>query len=92
LKHLKSFSDKKKTCRPKNALGQENEKFEQRAQNFEPLIHHVVEEEVATQGIILSRGVEPVLVIKQETIVLPRAKPIIVEGVFMAIRMRYIKI
>ncbi len=40
----------------------------------------------------MSRGVESVLVIKQETVVLPRTKPIIVEGVFMAIRMRYIKI
>ncbi len=28
--------------------GQENEKFEQRAQSFEPLIHYVVEQEAAT--------------------------------------------
>ncbi len=41
--------------------GQKNEKFEQRAQNFEPSIHYIVEQEVATQGIRMSRGVELVL-------------------------------
>jgi hypothetical protein len=29
--------------------GQENEKFEQRAYNFEPLIHHVIGEEITTR-------------------------------------------
>jgi hypothetical protein len=29
----------------------ENEEFEQKAQNFEPLIHYVVEQEVVIQGI-----------------------------------------
>jgi hypothetical protein len=28
--------------------GQENEEFEQKVQNFEPLIHYVVEQEVTT--------------------------------------------
>jgi hypothetical protein len=37
----------------------------------------------------MSRGVEPILVIRQEIIVLPRAKPIVVEGVPMAVRVRY---
>ncbi len=42
--------------------GQENEEFEQKAHNFEPLIHYVVEQEVATQGIRMSKGVEPILI------------------------------
>ncbi len=42
----------------------ENEEFEQRAHNFEPLICYVVEQEVATQGIIMSKGVELLLVTK----------------------------
>ncbi len=46
--------------------GQDNEQFEQKAQNFEPLIHYVVEQEAATQGIKISRGVKPVLVNKQK--------------------------
>ncbi len=41
--------------------GQENEEFKQKAQNFEPSIHYV-EQEVAIQGIRISRGVESVLV------------------------------
>jgi len=40
----------------------ENEEFEQRVQNFEPSIHNVVEQEAATLGIKMSRGVEPVFV------------------------------
>jgi hypothetical protein len=35
--------------------GEENENFEQRAQNFEPLIHYVVEQKVVIQGIKISR-------------------------------------
>jgi hypothetical protein len=46
--------------------GEENENFEQRAQNFEPLIHYVVEQEVPTQGIKISRGGESVFVTRQE--------------------------
>jgi hypothetical protein len=42
----------------------ENEEFEQKAQNFEPLIHYVVEEEATTQGIKMSRGVKLVFVTK----------------------------
>jgi hypothetical protein len=36
--------------------------LEQRIQNFELPICYMVEQEVATQGIKMSRGVEPVLV------------------------------
>jgi hypothetical protein len=67
----------------------ENEEFEQRAQNFKPSIHYVVKQEVVTQGIKMSKRVEPILVTKQETIVLPRTKPTIIEGIPIAIRMRY---
>jgi hypothetical protein len=37
----------------------------------------------------MSRGIELVLVTRQKTIVLPRAKLIVVEHVSMAIRLRY---
>ncbi len=50
--------------------GQENEEFEQKAQNFEPSIHYVVEQKFATVSIIIFRGVELVLVTKQEIVVL----------------------
>jgi len=50
--------------------GQENEELKQRAQNFEPTIHYIIEQEVATQGIRMSRGIELALVTKQEIIVL----------------------
>ncbi len=49
----------------------------------------MVEQLATTQGIKMSRGVELVLVTRQETIILPRAKPTIVEGVPMVIKMRY---
>jgi hypothetical protein len=49
----------------------------------------MVEQEVTTQGIKMSRGVELVLVTRQEIVILPRAKPIVAEGVPMAIRVRY---
>jgi hypothetical protein len=52
------------------------------------LIHYVIEQEVTTQGIILFRGVELVLIIKQETLVLLGAKSIVVENVPVAIRMK----
>jgi hypothetical protein len=61
----------------------ENEKFEQRAHNFEPLIHYLVEQEVITQGIKMSKGVELVLVIRQETIVLLRTELIVAKGLLM---------
>jgi hypothetical protein len=69
--------------------GRENEEFDQRAQNFEPLIHSIVEQEDITQGIKISRGVESILVTRQKIVILPRAEPIIVEGVPMVVRMRY---
>ncbi len=53
------------------------------------MIHYVVEQEVTTWGIIISRGVESVLVIRQEIVVLPKVKLIVIEGVPMAIRVRY---
>jgi hypothetical protein len=37
----------------------------------------------------MSRGVEPVLVTRQEIIILPRVEPTIVEGVPMVVRVRY---
>jgi hypothetical protein len=37
----------------------------------------------------MSRGVKSVLVIRQETVVLPKVEPIVVEHVPMAIRVRY---
>jgi hypothetical protein len=49
----------------------------------------VVEQEAGTQGIIMSRGVESILVTKQETIVLPIVEPTVAEGVHVAIRIRY---
>ncbi len=42
----------------------DNEKFEQRVQNFETSIHYVVEQEVATWGIKMSRGVKQIFVTK----------------------------
>jgi hypothetical protein len=68
---------------------QKNKEFEQRAQNFEPSIHYVIEQNITTQGIKMSKGVEPVLVPKQETIILPIAKSIVAECVPMAIKVRY---
>ncbi len=67
----------------------ENAEFEQRAQNFEPLIRYMVEQETTTQGIRMSRGVELVLVTRQETVVLPKVEPIVAQGVPMAIRAGY---
>ncbi len=66
-----------------------DEEFEQRAQNFEPLIHYVVEQEATTQGIRMSKGVELVHVTKQEIIVLPKAKPI-VANVHVVVRLRLV--
>jgi hypothetical protein len=57
--------------------------------NFEPPIHYVIEQEATTKGIKMSKGVESVFVTKQENMVLPRVKPTLVEGVLMAIRVRY---
>jgi hypothetical protein len=37
----------------------------------------------------MSRGVEPILVVRQETIVLQRVKPIVVEGVHVVVKVKY---
>ncbi len=68
-----------------------NEEFELRAHNFEPSIHYVVEQEVAIQGIKMPRGVELVLVTRQEIVVLPRVEPIVIEGVLVVVTVRYIE-
>jgi len=68
-----------------------NEEFELRAHNFEPPIHYVVEQEVAIQGIKMPRGVELVLVTRQEIVVLPRVEPIVIEGVLVVVTVRYIE-
>ncbi len=67
----------------------ENAKFEQRTQNFELLIRYMVEQEVVTQGIKMSKGVESILVIRQKTIVLLRTKPTMAQGVHVAIKVKY---
>jgi hypothetical protein len=59
----------------------EIEELEQRVPNFEPLIRYVVEQEATIQGIRMSRGVELVLVTRQETIILPKVEPIIAQGI-----------
>jgi hypothetical protein len=37
------------------------------------LIHYVIEQKIAIQGIKMSKGVKPLLVTKQEAIALPKA-------------------
>jgi len=37
----------------------------------------------------MSKGIEPILITRQELVVLLRAEPIIVEGVPMAVKVRY---
>jgi hypothetical protein len=49
----------------------------------------VVEQKVAIQGIKMSRGIEPILIIRQETMVLPRVESTIVEGVLVVVRKKY---
>ncbi len=49
----------------------------------------MVEQRAMIQGIIMSRRVEWVLVTRKEIVVLLRAKPTVVEGVVVAIRVRY---
>ncbi len=67
----------------------EDEKLEERTQNFEPQIDYVVEQEGTTQGFKMSRWVELVLVTRQETIVLLKVEPIITKGIPMAIKIKY---
>jgi fructose-bisphosphate aldolase class 1 len=51
----------------------EDEDFEQKIHNFEPPFRYVVEQEAIIHGIKMSKGVKPIFVTRQETIVLPRA-------------------
>ncbi len=37
----------------------------------------------------MSRGVEPILINRQETITLPKVEPIVVEHVLVVVRMKY---
>jgi hypothetical protein len=67
----------------------EDEKLEEKAHKFEPQIHYVVEQKTITSGIIMFKGVESIFVTRQETIFLPRAKPMVVDGIPMAVRVRY---
>jgi hypothetical protein len=53
------------------------------------LIHYVVEQKAATQGIKMSKGIEAVLITKPKIIVLPRVEVIVVEGVPMDVKVRY---
>ncbi len=49
----------------------------------------MVEQKAITHGIKMSKGVEPILITKQETIVLSRAKPTIVEGIHVVVKVNY---
>jgi hypothetical protein len=49
----------------------------------------VVEQEAIIQGIKMSKGVESIFIIRQETIVLPRTKLIVAEGVHVVVKVRY---
>jgi hypothetical protein len=46
----------------------------------------VVEQEVTTQGIIMSKGVELVFITSQEIIVLLKVQPTLVKGVHVVVR------
>jgi hypothetical protein len=69
--------------------GHQDEELEEKAQNFEPQIHYVVDQKVATHGVKMSKGVESILVSRQEILVLPRVEPTIVEGVHVVVKVRY---
>jgi hypothetical protein len=49
----------------------------------------VVEQEATTQGIKMSKAVEQVLVTRQKTILLPKAKPTIAKGVHVVVKVKY---
>jgi hypothetical protein len=49
----------------------------------------VVEQKATTQGIRMSKGVKLVLVIRQEIVVLPRAKPTVAQGVLVIFRVKF---
>jgi hypothetical protein len=67
----------------------QDEELEERTQNFEPQIHYVVEQETVTQGIRMSRGVESIIITRQETIFLPNAEPIVAESALAVVKVRY---
>jgi hypothetical protein len=49
----------------------------------------VVEQEVAIQGIRMSKGVESILITRQENVILPTLEPIVEKDVHVVIRVRY---
>ncbi len=49
----------------------------------------MVEQEVTIQGIRMSKGVELVLITRQESVVLPTIEPIVAKDVHVVIRVRY---
>jgi hypothetical protein len=49
----------------------------------------VVEHKAVIKGIKMSKGVELISAISEETIVLPKVRPTIIEGVLVAIKVRY---
>ncbi len=49
----------------------------------------MVEQKVTTQGIKMSKGVEPIFIIKQKIVVLPKIEPTITKGVPMVIKVKY---
>ncbi len=67
----------------------ENEEFEQVKQKFEPLIHYLVEQKVAIQGIKMFKGIELILITEQETMILPKVEPIVVGGLVVVVIIRY---
>ncbi len=48
----------------------------------------MVKQEAPIQGIRMSRGVELVLVTRQEIVILPKVEPIVAQGVFVVVRVR----
>ncbi len=48
----------------------------------------MVEQKTTTQGIKMSKGVESILVSKQEIVVSPKLKPTVVEGVHVVIKVK----
>jgi hypothetical protein len=53
------------------------------------LFYYIIEQEAITHGIKISRRVEPILITRQENVILLKAKPTMAKGVLMAVRVRY---
>jgi hypothetical protein len=49
----------------------------------------VVEQKATAQGIKMSKGVESILLTREETIVLPRVEPTITKGVHVVVKIKY---